>query len=177
MSSQPSRILQHIVNMAGPANPSLPCQQCGQPLDNTGTICNACAMQLLNIPGNLQPARPLLLGKATPVNQPYKIVMVEYDAKVLVSVDVTSGSIESVGIVHDANLPATGRLFVPDVQNGLPTLAGVPTPPPKFSSPEEADAWLEANAGKVTADVVEITQDEADKANQLAAGITWGDWI
>lgn len=104
------------------------------------------------------------------------IIYVEYQARVLVEVDLNAETITNA-IINTKDVAATGDLFASPGSSADWVPAVVPTPPPKFNSPEEADAWLEANVGKTKADAVEITQDEHDKALLIAQDITWDAWL
>lgn len=144
-----------------------PCQQCGYPLDNTGTICNACIARTL-LP------RPILIGKGTPVSAP-TATYVEFTVTMLVGVE-PGGGIAEVTCPLNTKQAATGNYFARDAAGNFVT-AGVPEPPPKFSSPEEADEWLEANAGRGGGFDVEITQDQATIAITAAQAIKLSDWL
>jgi hypothetical protein len=171
------------------------CDQCGGPIDpgNTGTICTGCLQSVMQAAGFKglvqatsaqrktllqapQPARPILLGQpqVVSVSDP---IYVEYPARVLVEVDPDAGTISNAITVVDKTAAPTGNVFMSPGSSADFTPAVVPAPPPKFSSPEEADAWLEANVGKAVADAVEITQDQYDQAMTVAKGISWEAWV
>lgn len=172
------------------------CDQCGGTVDNTGTVCTACLQSVMQAAGfkglvqvtsaqrktllqPAQPARPLLVMKGTPVPAaPNPVIYVEYPARVLVEVDMESGGVTNVVTVIDkTTAQPTGEVFMSPGSDASFTPAVVPTPPPKFTSPEEADAWLEANHGKARADAIEITQKEHDVALDIAKNVDWNAWL
>lgn len=179
------------------------CDQCGQPIDagNTGTVCTDClrsVMRAAGFKGLVQATSTATntstitgagsgggggktpFGKAVHMSStpPTPPIYVEYDAKVMVEIDMDDGGVTNIITVLDKpTATPTGNLFMSNTSQATFQPAVVPTPPPKFSSPEEADAWLEANTGKVKTDAVEITQKEHDVALDIAKNIDWDAWL
>lgn len=173
------------------------CDQCGGPVDNTGTVCTGCLQSVLQTAGfkglvqvtsaqrktllqPAQPARPLLLMKGTPVSAtPNDVIFVEYTAKVYVGI-ASNGGVEQVVWANDQKPEPTGNLVAYDPAknkgDGAYVSAGVPEPPPKFTSVEEAEEWLEANTGKSAYDV-EVTAERAHQVREAASQVTISDWL
>lgn len=103
-------------------------------------------------------------------------ILVEYTVTLHIAVDY-NGDVSGVSWPDNDTPTPTGNLFALDPSTGRPVTAGVPEPPPKFGSIEEAEEWMEANAGRVRGFDVEITAERAAQAQAAAAATTITDWL
>lgn len=173
------------------------CDTCGNQIDagNTGTICTPCVSRALGGPlgpgsaiqvlqqiagtsaqrktflQSAQPARPLLIGSPTPVSTPTgKTITVEYLMPIRVTVELGSGNIEDVTAKYnDAYQGEPTAFYNAQGEKVVPAIV-----PPKFNSPDEADAWLEANPVQtgIVADPADLEQAQA-----VASKADLADWF